>query len=153
MSAKPVTVLFRLSRRIGVDTLEFEITALADPGNENHEYNRIMGIVRTALGDYMQNVAPSLPTAPRENDAQQPGEWFKVVKLSVTVDGGKRYVKAHAGKYAKHGVVIWPEVAKEIGLDLDKIPNEGYAPQKNLEAMITTNPEGKARVSHLRIGE
>ena len=46
-------------------------------------------------------------------------------KITVEVKDGKQFFKVHGGKWQKHGVRVWPEVLKAIGLDPSTIPATG----------------------------
>lgn len=154
MSEKPNrTVHVKLSRKIGNDTIELNVSSFAEAGDVGFTFNSLFGELRSALHDYYQNVAPTMPNDPSAgmSDGQQ---WIDIERLSVSVDKGKRFVKAHGGKFEKYGIVIWPEVAKKIGLDLSIIPDSGYVPHKPLHALVGVDgPSGKMKIIALKVGE
>jgi hypothetical protein len=107
-----------------------------------------MGIASDALKDYINSILPTMPTT---NIGAGSGEWYEIDRLSVTIDKGKRYVKAHFARWEEYGLPIWPEVAKKINFVLDKVPLEGYKPRTKLEAFVVTDDKNRARIAQLRI--
>lgn len=153
MTSHPLKVRFSLVRRIGGDEITFDAETVAELGQENYEYNRMMGLVRSALQDYQQNVAPTLPNSPAQSNGSNGGDWYQVDTISVTLDRGKRYVKAHTGRWSQYGIPIWPEVAKRIGWDIRSVPDTGYTPTKPLFAQVMLTDDGKPRIVALEIRE
>lgn len=151
---RKVNVTAQIRRTIGQDELIITATGLVPIGSEAFEFNRLYGCLRTAMVDYIDNVLPTMPLNPVSISTSANGaEWILITRLSVTVDKGKRYVKAHGGPFEKFGVVVWPEVAKTVGWDLNKVPDAGLLPTKVSHMAITKDDKGKPRITAIRVTE
>ncbi|MFA6198705.1 MAG: hypothetical protein WC734_06190 [Patescibacteria group bacterium] len=144
---KPVTVNFSLERKIGADNVRIAVSSYAEPGNDGLEFNRIMSVAADAMNDFVNNIFVTLP---RDESAVSGDGWYIVTQLNVTIDKGKRYVKALCGDWNEFGLVIWPELAARKHIDLDIVPVTGYKP-KTMEVKVSVT-NGKPRVIDIRVG-
>ena len=145
-----ITVSFTLKRKVGIDEITLEQSAIVPQGDSGMMYNHLFETAKTALDDYYNNVASTLPKQPNRNAVIE-SEWFKIERLTVDMHNGTRLVKAKGGLYRKHGLTIWPEIAETIGLKLDLIHESGYIPLKLLEGKAVTKADGTVKLDALRI--
>lgn len=72
-------------------------------------------------------------------------EYIKVAGLSVQfTQTGKKVGKVKGGPYTKHGVTVWPEILKTVGVDLDPLEAGDYL----LPAL-----SGKTAVCLMKVGD
>lgn len=120
----------RLSRQLGNDRIEFEVQILSEPGSELYEINRVNDLLKSAMVDFMNNVAVQLPPAITSGGYKDivSDAWYDVEHVFVSIEKGKRYIKLQCGKWLEYGVVCFPEVLTKAGIPHDKIPDAGFKP-------------------------
>ena len=83
--------------------------------------------------------APATAKAPASNGN---GHTFHATKLSIQFSPqGKKFGKLHGGSFQKFGVTVWPEVAEQLGFDLESLQPGEYGCE--LDVVYAVNDEGK----------
>lgn len=145
MTKPSVTLTTKLIKRVGNDSVEFTASATVPAGSEEAATDRLNMLVVNAANQFVNVYAAALP-ADKSNSptVDANATWYPVERVAVSIEGGKRYIKLIAGKWSKHGVVVWPEVLAEAGINHLKIPAEGFLP-KTWKALISVE-NGKPKV-------
>lgn len=145
MTKPSVTLTTKLVKKIGNDSVEFTASATVPAGSEEAATDRLNMLVVNACNHFVNVYAAALP-ADKSNSptVDANATWYPVERVAVSIEGGKRYIKLIAGKWSKHGVVVWPEVLAEAGINHLKIPAEGFLP-KTWKALISVE-NGKPKV-------
>lgn len=153
MDVKPSTsIVVRGSFHFGKDTIEFEMSSFATVGTEEFETQRLSQLVVNARKQFIDTIAHTLTPAPAPQDTSiLTPQWCKVSKVSKTVDSGKTYIKAHFGKFEKHGVVLWKEVLERADIYPDQIPAEPFEPEM-MAVLWGLDAGNKPRVTQVLTG-
>lgn len=146
MTKPSVTLAVRLVKKIADDSVEFTASATVPAGSEEAATDRLNMLVVNAAKQFVNVYAAALP-ADKSNSptVDANATWYPVERVAVSIEGGKRYIKLIAGKWSKHGVVVWPEVLAEAGINHLKIPDSGFLP-KTWKALISVDDNGKPKV-------
>lgn len=146
MTKPSVTLTTKLVKKIGYDSVEFTASATVPAGSEEAATDRLNMLVVNAANQFVNVYAAALPVDKSNSPTVDANAtWYPVERVAVSMEGGKRYIKLIAGKWSKHGVVVWPEVLAEAGINHLKIPAEGFLP-KTWKALISVDDNGKPKV-------
>lgn len=154
MDVKPSTsITVRGTFTFGKDTIEFEMLSFAGVGTEEFETQRLSQLVVNARKQFIDTLAHTLTPTPQPADSTIVSpQWAKVKQITKTTDRGKTYIKAHFGRFEKHGVTIWNEVLEKADILPSDIPDQPFTPE-NFAVLWGNDAMGKPRITQVLKGE
>lgn len=144
---KLTTVGVMFERKYGNDTIRFSFTQYTEIGNEEHVASRLGSVSVRAMDNF--NSVAYASSRSSGHDMHTGGSdavTFRVNRISSEVKRGKRYIKAHGGRFSKYGLAIYEEHWPTMGIDPATVTPEGVEPRGELTATVEKQASGLFKI-------
>jgi hypothetical protein len=137
-----------LLARFGAFVKRLEEAGVTPPGQLTH-HSVPAPLQQPSLASATPNELPQVTGSPAPQKAEELS--FEAETLVGSMSEGKRFWKVKGGKFAKFGVTIWPEAARESNIDLDAADiSKAYPLPHGMVAHYILNDKGQpAKVTRL----
>lgn len=147
------TVNLIIRRKVGADEIEVRYASVVEKGGEEMETRRLSQLAAEALREYVQNIAPIMPTSrPTGAGDTATGAWYDVEEVRFSKERGKAYLKVCTGQWMQHGITVWPEVWKPAGIPDIKAAEEFDGVKQPGWKVFVGEKAGRPHVMEMIIG-